>query len=726
MLVRTFRTVDRLSNAFLRLSAWLAMMLVEQASLLKTGLFSIVTNTATSLVALFTFTTTFGGRMMGTARSTTQSAMEVTTARHKAHMAQRVAEAEMKPTIAPDPLLAQNRALSAFAVLLLLILLAVVVLQTTEDGNSGGTLTSGGSWPEARGTAPPTAAMFPTDIPTPTPIPDPLRVGGSLVFALRENGQENLWALGVGETNPLRLTNYPGDERDPAWSPDGTRIAFAGNWEGNWELYLMQIDTGTLTRLTYSQGFEGAPSWSPDGQYLVYEGYYPDTEDLELYIISTDPTAAASDGATRITFTPGPDIEPAWSPGGREIAFTSWRNGTNRDIYVLSLDAGGGDGAAINLTNTSDQDEDYAVWSSDASRIAYSAFVNGVEGVYVKPAQQPEASAILVGRGRMPAWAPNDASLAYVLDFNRQSQIVAGVPGNFGAATNAKQLEFRATDPDWTATELPSHFVESGGTSPGASAGALYVESERQQATGLYGMVLLNSVNAPQPYLSDRVNDSFEALRLKVLEKAGQDFLGNLEDAFWNQGRPPDPGEPEENWHYTGRAISIDRNLVYAGYPAPIEVVREDREVNVYWHVFVRVAEGAQDGTLGEPLRALPWDLTARSSGDEDDYESGGRVKDTMPPGYYIDLTQLADDYGWQRVAARRTWQYNFGAIQFWEFHKTDGKSWQEAMLEIYRPDELANFLSDATSIPTPQPLPTTTATPSVSRSPTPIPPDMQ
>lgn len=726
MIVRAFRVTDRLGNALLRISAWLTSASIQQASALKRGLFNVlatVWKTALGLLLL-------GYRaVVGTARTTqqaveaTQQVVETTAQRRQERMAQRAAEAELKPTVAPDPLLAQNRALSAFAVLLLLALLAVVVVQTSDDDDP--TIPAGvvGQWPQAQGTTPPTA-VFPTPLPTPTPVPDPLRVGGSLVYSLRENGQQDLWVVSVGESTPLRLTNHPADDRDPAWSPDGTRVAFSSNRDGNWELYILRIDTGALLRLTYSQGFEGAPTWSPDGAWLAYEGYYPNSEDLDIYIISTDPVRAAQEGAQRLTYTPGPDIEPDWSPElGREIAFTSWRSG-NPDIYQVSLGEGGGDAAAINLTNSPDT-ENHPDWSPDGTSLAFSATVNGVQGVYVKPAAEPAVDATLTGRGTMPAWAPNGGSLIYTLDVGRRTQLITGVPGGFGASADAVTLPARATDPDWAAPSLPRHFIDSGGLPPHETIiQPLYTEAERLQATGLYGLAPLNNVQAPQALLSDRVNDSFEALRLRVLEKTGYDFLGTLEDAFWHQDRPPEPGEPERNWHYTGRAFAIARDAVYDDPPAPIEVVREDVEINTYWRVFVRVTDQAQDGTFGEPLRVLPWDFESRVSGDVEDYERGGKTKSTVPTGYYVDLTQIAADYGWQRLPALPTWQYNFGAIQFWEFVKPDGLTWEEAMREIYTAEQFDGFLNPATSVPPPPPLPTASPTPAVQRSPTPIPPD--
>ena len=267
---------------------------------------------------------------------------------------------------------------------------------------------------------------------------------------------------------PCGLTNHPSDDRDPAWSPDGNRIAFSSRRDGNWELYILEINSGAITRLTYTPGFEGAPTWSPDGAFLAYEGYTSDSQDLDIYIISADPAQAASQGALRLTYHPGPDIEPAWAPGaGRQIAYTRW-SGTSKDIVIIDLDNPSED-ALIDLTHTNDADENHAAWSPDGTIITYSAEINGVEGVYVKPVQQPDAEPRLIGRGSMPAWAPNGSSVAYTLDFGSQTQILAGAIGSFGAATDAISLPAHASDPDWTPIGLPVTLVDSGGVPPTAA-----------------------------------------------------------------------------------------------------------------------------------------------------------------------------------------------------------------------------------------------------------------
>ena len=59
------------------------------------------------------------------------------------------------------------------------------------------------------------------------------------------------------------ITNSPASDRQPAWSPDGTRIAFISNREGNYELYVANADGSRIARLTDDPGNDFNPAWSP-------------------------------------------------------------------------------------------------------------------------------------------------------------------------------------------------------------------------------------------------------------------------------------------------------------------------------------------------------------------------------------------------------------------------------------------------------------------------------
>jgi TolB protein len=139
------------------------------------------------------------------------------------------------------------------------------------------------------------------------------------------------------------------------------------------------------------------------------------------------------------------------------------------------------------------------------------------------------------------------------------------------------------------------------------------------------------------------------------------------------------------------------------GFPPPIEVVREDTDLDTNWRIFVRVSDDAQNGQLGEPMRRMPWDFVSRDSGDVEAYDNGGRLRDEMPKGYYIDFTQLAADYGWIGPPAGRDWRDNFDVRNYWIFEKRQGLAWYDAMREIYSENQLGSWVPT----PTPAPLPT-------------------
>ena len=686
MLARTYRLTDKTGVVFIKtcllvLDWVLDGLLWIERRLLMPVLRPFVRGLAV-LVALV------WGLLGGGARKATQAGATST----RTAMARRTARAEMAAAVPEDPLRRQNRALSLMTLLLLAVLIAVVVWATNPRSAAPLPVTGGNSAALAATAAPgqpeatPLPAVLATAVPTATQLPEALEVQGSLAYVVRENGQTDLWVAPVGGQTPIRITNSPADERDPVWSPDGRTLAFASHQDGNWELYLYDVESGETTRLTYDLSFQGGPAWSPDGQWLVYESYQG--EDLDIYILSLD----SGDAPIRL---PGnsdaPDFSPSWSPDGRRIAFASWRDG-NQDIYVFSLD----DQSVVNVTNTPDRDEDFPVWHPDPAQdlLAYSALDAGFEKVFVQSASDPSSPAQAVALGMRPAWSPDGNSLIYSSDSAGGTQLIAMPFGNTAGYAPVLAVPAGTRDPSWTASPLPAALVNSGGL-PAASSDPLYVEHVTERQTDPPYALTNIGANVENAVLSDRVNDSFNALREAVLSAVGYDLLGRLDAAFWPLDRPPEPGVERRNWHLAGLAFALPRALI-SGFPAPLEIVRENVGVDTEWRVYARVADDAQDGQLGEPLRQMPWDFASRTQGDVEAYDQGGRLRRVMPEGYYVDLTQLAQDFGWDRLAAGLDWRANANSINFWEFVKTNGLDWYSAMREIYAEGPLVNFAPTA------------------------------
>ena len=92
-------------------------------------------------------------------------------------------------------------------------------------------------------------------------------------------------ADGSGQTN---LTNNPATDVRPAWSPDGTRIAF-GSLGGNWEILVMNADGSGQTNLTNNPGLDWEPAWSPDGTRIVFTtDRGAGTFSAEIFVMNAD------------------------------------------------------------------------------------------------------------------------------------------------------------------------------------------------------------------------------------------------------------------------------------------------------------------------------------------------------------------------------------------------------------------------------------------------------
>jgi TolB protein len=197
--------------------------------------------------------------------------------------------------------------------------------------------------------------------------------GSMIAFArrLKQTRRPDLFLMNANGRGRIRLTTTQVGERNPSWSPDGRLIAFSTRTSPSGPSRIFVIgSTGAGRRALTRQPagtYDANPAWSPDGTHILFEsnrdGGFP-----ELYVMNEDGTRQI-----RLTFNGYVDANAAWSPDGTRIAFVRCcPDGTN-EIYVMNADGTG----EVNLTQTTDSEEAQPVWSPDGTMIAYAGLPAG-------------------------------------------------------------------------------------------------------------------------------------------------------------------------------------------------------------------------------------------------------------------------------------------------------------------------------------------------------------
>jgi serine/threonine protein kinase len=176
---------------------------------------------------------------------------------------------------------------------------------------------------------------------------------GGARFAFHSDRAEGNWDVYLMERDSgeiTRLTEHPGADQWPAWSPVGDQILFSSQRDGggDFDLWILDLDGGEFQQVTVDPANEMYGAWSPDGTQIVYQSNRDG--DYELYLQDLD-----SGEITRLTDNDWADVWPAWSPSAH-LVYSSDRDG-DYEIYLYDF----GTGYSYQLTDNADQDQ-YPVW----------------------------------------------------------------------------------------------------------------------------------------------------------------------------------------------------------------------------------------------------------------------------------------------------------------------------------------------------------------------------
>ncbi len=189
-------------------------------------------------------------------------------------------------------------------------------------------------------------------------------------------------------------------DTQPAWSPDGTKLAVVTHWADRNGIELLQPNGDALGMLT-TDGGDAYPAWSPDGKTVAF------TNGPDVFLIDADGTnrrKLTSDDAF------GYAARPTWSPDGSTIAYASNRGADGNHIYAVSVATG----KEKALTSGSNYDNSPA-WSPDGRTIIFTSsrgpsfgiFSMNVDGTGVEMLTSPNIYA------DVPAWSPDGTQIAF-------------------------------------------------------------------------------------------------------------------------------------------------------------------------------------------------------------------------------------------------------------------------------------------------------------------------
>jgi len=218
--------------------------------------------------------------------------------------------------------------------------------------------------------------------------------GSKLAYVSFEKKKPVIYVHSIASGQRTVVANFKGSNSAPAWAPDGRRLAVTLSKDGGSQIYLVNADGSGAQRLMSSSSIDTEPQFSPDGESIYFtsdRGGAP-----QIYRVSVGGGAAQ-----RVTFDGSYNVSPRLSPDGRSMAFIS-RNGGRFQLAIMDLAS-----KQVQILTDSHKDESPS-FASNGRMILFATEMGGrgVLSAVSSDGRVKQRLSVSAGDVREPAWGP--------------------------------------------------------------------------------------------------------------------------------------------------------------------------------------------------------------------------------------------------------------------------------------------------------------------------------